>query len=44
MTMEATKHTFVVRCRNAADTGDLYVLSDGKGGCILDDARDDTYL
>lgn len=36
VTLETTSRTFVLTCRNAADDGDIYLLSDGKTGVIAD--------
>lgn len=44
VTIETTSLTFLARCRNAADNGELYVLSDGKTGCVPDAERKDVCL
>jgi len=42
--LETTSHTFILTCRNAADTGDIYLLSDGKVSFVPDNDNGDIVI
>ncbi len=44
VTLETTSHTFILTCRNEANTGDIYLLSDGKVGFVKDNDNGDVVI
>ncbi len=44
VTLETTSHTFILTCRNTENTGDIYLLSDGKVGFVKDNDNGDVVI